>query len=134
MFLCFFRCICPLANQITMDLSRIVHCGRPDQHHAHAGLAPHRYFTISERMFDRTHSCFYNGSIIVRACASGGALLTPHCAVQVSLRETVYVFGALLQWPGRTLIDEGTRFACCGIEASHIIGSLEVLIVLLLIR
>jgi hypothetical protein len=85
MFLRFFRCICPLANQISMDLPRIVHCGRPDQHHANTGLAPHRYFAISERMFDSTHSCFYGGSIVVRACASGGAPLTAHRAVQVLL-------------------------------------------------
>jgi hypothetical protein len=36
----FLRCFCSLANQIAMDLPHIVHCGRPNQHHTHAGQAP----------------------------------------------------------------------------------------------
>lgn len=115
-----FHCICPLAKQISMDLPHVVHCGRPNQHHTDAGLAPHRDFTISERMFDGTHGCFHGGSIVVRTCAGSSAPLSPHRAVQILLRETEYALGTLLQWLCRTLIDKRARLTHCGIEASQV--------------
>ena len=100
----FFRFICPLAHQIAMNLPHVVHCGRPNQYHSHAGLAPHRYFAMSERMFDRTHSRFYGRSIVVWPFTRSGTLLTAQRTVQVLLREAQYALGSLLQRLCRTFV------------------------------
>ena len=85
----------PLANQITMDLPHVVHYGRSNQHHTHAGLAPHRHFTMSERVFGSPHGCFYSSPVVARPFTRGGTLLSAPGTIDVLLREAQYTFAAV---------------------------------------
>ncbi len=53
----------------------IAHGGGTEHDHTHAGLAPHRHFPISKRVFDRPHGGFDRGAQVLAAGASLGHAL-----------------------------------------------------------
>ncbi len=48
---------------------------------------PHGHFTITERVFERSHDGFYGGSIVVWGLMRHSTLLAAQRTVQILLRE-----------------------------------------------